>query len=367
VSLKGKYMLNRIPFLTASWEDLVVINYAVDPAILNKYVPRGTELDLFNNKAYVSLVAFRFNRNRLFGLIPSFPCYSFEEVNLRFYIRRGDKRAVAFIKEVVPSSIIAGIARLLYQEPYEAMRMTSKKMAQGASVVLSYSWGDKQENSVVVDAEEPCHSLEEDSLEEFILEHYWGYTRQADGGTIEYQVRHPKWKYGRVSHLEISENIRNFYGPDFTKTLSEVPSSVLIAKGSEISVSFPKRFFHPLKEEFPKGYVLYDAKCGFCSWWIPFCKRTINNAGYDIAPLQSDWVRERLHLNESELANDIRVLLSDGTRIDGADAYIHGIKQLWWSFPVGMILGLPGFRQLTWLIYRFFNRNRFLLSKMCRL
>ena len=117
----------------------------------------------------------------------------------------------------------------------------------------------------------------------------------------------------------------------------------------------------------PKEHVLYDGTCGFCSWWIPFWKKVINRAGYEIAPLQSDWVRGRLKIGGDELASDIRVLLSDGTSIDGADAYIYGMKQVWWGFPMGFVLGLPIFRQGTWLLYKAFNRNRFLFSRFCRL
>jgi uncharacterized protein len=235
----------RIPFLTALWEDLVFLNFEVDPEILKKYTPRGTELDLFENKAFVSLVAFYFKKNRLFGIFPGFPHYSFEEVNLRFYIRRGDKRAVAFIKEVVPSKLIATIARVLYEEPYIALKMTSSKAIKESSVELTYTWGNCFENRLTVKSEKPCHPLEPNSFEEFILEHYWGYTPQKNGSTIEYQVHHPKWRVGYALDFEMSESIKNFYGHDFSQTLSKKPSSVFIAEGSKIAVSFPKRFFHP--------------------------------------------------------------------------------------------------------------------------
>jgi predicted DCC family thiol-disulfide oxidoreductase YuxK len=116
-----------------------------------------------------------------------------------------------------------------------------------------------------------------------------------------------------------------------------------------------------------KGWVLYDGMCGFCSWWIPFWKKTINRTGYDIAMLQSSWVREKLALDEELLNKDIVLLFSSGRKLVGADAYIFGMRTVWWSSPLGFILGLPGFRQLTWLFYKLFNRNRFLVSRVCRL
>lgn len=117
----------------------------------------------------------------------------------------------------------------------------------------------------------------------------------------------------------------------------------------------------------PLGWVLYDGACGFCCWWIPFWKKTINKTGYDIAPLQAKWVREQLNLPGELLNRDIVLLKQDGTKLIGADAYIFGMKTVWWSSPVGYLLGLPGFKRLTWIFYKVFNRNRFFVSRVCRL
>lgn len=88
-------------FMTAEWKWLAMANYVVDPSLLEPLVPRGTELDSHDGLVYVSLIGFLFNRSRIFG-IPIPLHQSFEEVNLRFYVRRGDKRGVVFIRELVP-------------------------------------------------------------------------------------------------------------------------------------------------------------------------------------------------------------------------------------------------------------------------
>lgn len=116
-----------------------------------------------------------------------------------------------------------------------------------------------------------------------------------------------------------------------------------------------------------KGWVLYDGACGFCTWWIPFWKKTINKTGYDIAPLQAKWVKEKLALDDEHLNKDIVLMFTNGTILIGADAYIFGMKTVWWSSPAGYLLSLPGFKQLTWAFYKIFNRNRFFVSKVCRL
>lgn len=116
-----------------------------------------------------------------------------------------------------------------------------------------------------------------------------------------------------------------------------------------------------------KGWVLYDGMCGFCSWWIPFWAKTIKRTGYGIAMLQDKWVREKLNL-PGELENkDIILLFLDDSKLIGADAYIFGMKAVWWSSPLGYLLSIPPFRQITWIFYKLFNRNRFLVSKICRL
>lgn len=117
----------------------------------------------------------------------------------------------------------------------------------------------------------------------------------------------------------------------------------------------------------PRGWVLYDAACGFCSWWIPFWRPTIRRAGFDVAPLQSAFARQRTGLSGNDENRDILLLLRDGTLIAGADAYIYGMRQVWWSRPAGFVFGLPGFRRIAWIFYRWFNRNRFFVSKICRL
>ena len=98
------------PFLTARWVDLAMVNYEVDPALVRALVPAGTELDLWSGRCLVSVVGFQFLETRVLGLALPFH-RNFEEVNLRFYVRRtvGDeaRRGVVFVKEIVPRRAIA--------------------------------------------------------------------------------------------------------------------------------------------------------------------------------------------------------------------------------------------------------------------
>lgn len=117
------------PFLTANWRHLAMLNFAVDPKLLAAYVPAGTELDFFNGETYVSVIGFLFCRTLVLGLpIPRHR--NFEEVNLRFYVRKKSadtwRRGVVFIRELVPKIAIAVTARVFYGEPYLALPTRSE-------------------------------------------------------------------------------------------------------------------------------------------------------------------------------------------------------------------------------------------------
>ena len=133
------------PFLTARWESLVLLNYACPASLLEPLVPPGTTLDTWRGQHLISLVGFLFRDTRLLGL--SIPFHrTFEEVNLRFYVRRARAdgtvvRAVVFIREVVPKRAIAAIARAAYNEPYLALPMSHRlSLSTTAGGLAEYRW-----------------------------------------------------------------------------------------------------------------------------------------------------------------------------------------------------------------------------------
>src|SRR4026208_556537 len=97
--------IHASPFLTAEWRRLAMLSFEIDPRVLSPLVPAGTELDEWQGRTFASLVGFLFLDTRVFGLAVPFH-RNFEEVNLRFYVRRmasdGLRRGVVFVKEIVP-------------------------------------------------------------------------------------------------------------------------------------------------------------------------------------------------------------------------------------------------------------------------
>jgi uncharacterized protein YqjF (DUF2071 family) len=226
-------------FLTAEWRKLAMANYAVDPDILQRYLPYKTELDLWNDTCYVSLVGFMFVNTRLLGF--RIPFHStFEEVNLRFYVRYKDvdgwKRGVVFIKEIVPKHALTFVANKIYKENYQTMPMTHRWETGGNDLTVEYRWKLKEWNSLEVTTSKNAVAIKVGSEEEFITEHYWGYTRINDQKTSEYGVEHPQWKVYPVNSYAINVGFGSIYGNEFKFLKNEAPVSVFLAEGSDIVV-----------------------------------------------------------------------------------------------------------------------------------
>lgn len=211
-------------------------NYEVDPDLLRQRVPAGTDLDLFDGKCFISLVGFMFLDTRVLGIPVPFHV-NFEEVNLRYYVKRElpdeTRRAVCFVKEIVPRFAIAAVARTLYGEPYECWSMSHER----TETTVGYSWSRGNcRNHISVEIDENIGVPESETHGEFIIEHYWGYTSRGHGRVDEYKVEHPKWELFSVKNELIDVDFTGTYGEEFGFLADEKPHSVLLAKGSEIAV-----------------------------------------------------------------------------------------------------------------------------------
>jgi len=186
-------------------------------------------------------VAFRFLDTRVRGVPIPFH-RDFTEVNLRFYVRRDTsserRRGVVFIREIVPRRAVAVLARLLYNEPYIARPMRST-IQPGPLLSVSYAWRHAGRWHTLTATAQPPRAVPVDgSLEQFIAEHYWGYTRQRDGTTVEYQVTHPPWRVAPADACRVEADLTAVYGTDMAAALQQ-PASVFLADGSPVRVSSP--------------------------------------------------------------------------------------------------------------------------------
>lgn len=215
-------------------------NYSVDKKLLEPYLPYKTEIDSWKDTCYVSLVGFMFLNTSVKGFKIPFHT-NFEEVNLRFYVRYKDdgewKRGVVFVKEIVPKPALTFVANTVYKENYETMPMRHSWEKVDGSIRVEYTWKKKRWNSFRVTAEEALTKIADGSEEEFITEHYWGYTKIGDKKTSEYEVVHPRWDIYKVKDYSIDVDFGDVYGLNFESLSSLTPKSVFLAEGSEIKVN----------------------------------------------------------------------------------------------------------------------------------
>lgn len=256
------------PFLTAHWSNLLLLNFAVPAESIARLVPRGTEPDLHDGQAYISIVGFRFHAVRLFGVpIPGHT--RFPEINLRYYVRRTlgaeTRRGVVFVREIVPRRAVALTANWLYHENYIARRMRSDICMAGTELsvgdTVEYAWQtgcswplrgcswplggrplrgqlqkERRWNRLAARVAAPLELPPPGSLEEFLVEHFWGYARARDGTTREYRVIHDPWHVAPADNIAWDCDVAATYDAPLAKYLTQPPTNALIAAGSPIQL-----------------------------------------------------------------------------------------------------------------------------------
>ncbi|MBV1923674.1 MAG: DUF2071 domain-containing protein [Flavobacteriaceae bacterium] len=227
-------------FLNAEWRKLVLANFSINASVLKEHVPFGTELDLRDGKCYISLVGFMFKNTKLLGVKVPFHI-NFEEVNLRFYVKRKVdnewRRGVVFIKEIVPKPMLTFVANTVYNEHYETLPMKHKWEEKNKQQIVNYAWKKNAAwQSLEVKTELNAKEIPVGSETEFITEHYWGYAFLNAQKSNEYEVTHPRWKAYPVIDYTINVDFGITYGEQFAFMNKMEPVSVMLAEGSEITV-----------------------------------------------------------------------------------------------------------------------------------
>ena len=229
--------------LTAYWTNLLAATFEADETLLNKFLPRGTELNTWHGKYLISIVAFMFSKPAILNI--SAPFYrSFEEINLRFYVRYKEndqwKKGVVFIKEIAPARIIGLTAGWLYQENFIYLPLKHKFYANNKCQYISYSckvknqWGHL--NMVCSSKDNEPGS---ERVQTFVRDHYWGYTKKSNNNTAEFLIEHRLWKIYQATDYDLNLNIGEIYGKDFTDLFLQKPISVILMDGSFTKVSWP--------------------------------------------------------------------------------------------------------------------------------
>jgi uncharacterized protein len=228
------------PLFTAHWNNLVMLNYEIDPAVLQPYLPSGTACDLWNNKCYLSLVAFRFSHPKI-KTVP-IPFYTnFVQINLRFYVRRycnGEcRKGVVFIKEIAEGRLLKAGAALLYNERYTNLQTRHCSDENDTMLHIKYEWKLNKEWNYVHATANPYKIIPaDDTAEAFITNRFWGYTKISGNQTAEFRVDHAPWKICALESFDINCNSRLLYGEKLHAFLSQKPAFAFMTDGSFVKV-----------------------------------------------------------------------------------------------------------------------------------
>jgi uncharacterized protein YqjF (DUF2071 family) len=223
-----------------------MINFEVDPGVLRPHVPRGTILDDCDGRHFLSLVAFLFLDTHLLTA-PAFFHQNFEEANLRFYVRRmigrESRQGVVFVREMVPLPLVAAVAKLTYNEPYRTVPMEHTIVeTDGELQSIEYLFGSLRDRCrLALHVDGSAQDIAAGSEEEFLSQRGWGYTRQRDGGTIEYRVEHPRWRVWPHAQYELEGPLEEFYDQPFASILRGPSASAFVTDGSAVAVHMPER------------------------------------------------------------------------------------------------------------------------------
>jgi uncharacterized protein YqjF (DUF2071 family) len=238
------FQQSQAVFLSAEWRKLVMVNYPVHPELLQPYLPPGTELDFYQNRCLVSVVGFLFLNTCIKGIPIPFH-QQFEELNLRFYVRRKVngtwRRGTVFIAEFVPKFMVSLLARGLYGEPYATRKMDHAITGFPGEWQVTYRWKTSRWNSVSIRSGKELQEVATSSETWFLMEHYWGYNKRRNGITTEYGVEHPRWQAYPTLGFETDIDFAGCYGKDFSILDNTSPSSAFLLEGSPVIVRSGKR------------------------------------------------------------------------------------------------------------------------------
>jgi uncharacterized protein YqjF (DUF2071 family) len=187
------------PFLLADWVDVLMMHLEVDRAALQRVTP--FPLDLFEGRAFVSLVAFTMRRMRprwggrlgawLFQPIATHPF-----LNVRTYVRHRDETGIHFLTEWVPNPWSLRLGPRSFGLPYRLAKLDYRQAFDGEPRDFSGTVIDASGASFIYEGRQPPHHYApcvEGSLEAWLMERYIAFTHHR-GISRYFRVWHPPWQ-----------------------------------------------------------------------------------------------------------------------------------------------------------------------------
>lgn len=228
------------PFLTANWTNLINLTWAVPPGLLLPYLPQGTELDLIDGNAFVSLVPFDFTDTRFKGIRLPYHV-DFPEINLRFYVKHGNTRGVVFIKELIPRFFVKAIANTFYNEHYETVKLRSAVENKDDTITVRHDLvKDGRDYFVEVSAWNKSALPAPGSMDYYFEERFYGYCAGRNNRALVFHVEHPSWELYPVKGFRTNFNFAHIFGKEWWVLNDQAPVCAMLVRGSAVKM-FPHR------------------------------------------------------------------------------------------------------------------------------
>lgn len=226
-----------------SQRELVAANFQIPSALLSKLVPKGLELDYYNEETYVSLVCMVMSKVGVMGIPLT---RRFAQLSLRFYVRHPsdpeNRKGTCCIKNYVSSPTAAMILSSRFECEYDKLKMKWKNTGfkdDGDIPEVEYQWKvDDHWNKLRIRARSEIKNTGPNTKVGFILDHPTHY-QAKDNQTFEYKVERPDWTVWDAAHANFTCDVERLFGKCFVSALARRPASVFVTRGSDVA------FFRP--------------------------------------------------------------------------------------------------------------------------
>ncbi len=191
--------------LTQVWNDMLFLHYQIPPTLLRPYVPKEFEIDLFEGKAWISIIPFKITKMRARGL-PYFPyLHNYLELNVRTYVKYKEVPGIYFFSLDADKLLVVLGAQLGLGLPYKKAHM-SFHQEEDQFLFQSSREGSKQNYKLDVHYERTTILYEPlpDSLDFWLLERYSMFSIFGNL-IIRGDIHHDQWKVSMV-HADIFTN-----------------------------------------------------------------------------------------------------------------------------------------------------------------
>lgn len=194
--------------MVQQWTNLLYLHWSYDPSVVAPLLPPGVEIDEFEGRAWVGLIPFRMEGLGLPHLAPLPLVGSFPEVNVRTYVRCGDRRGVWFFSLDIDRYLPAVVARATYHLPYCTGDVTHRRDGDTLTTRVVRTWPKPvASGSITAIVGDPLDPDDDDPLDRFLTAR-WGLISSTRRGGLRYApVSHSAWPLHRAWATQVDAGL----------------------------------------------------------------------------------------------------------------------------------------------------------------